>query len=398
MTDRGAITAATLTAATGAGLGAFRDAIRSGRTGLRANDLDWLDVETAIGRVSGIEEHTLPAAFAAFDCRNNRLADMALAHDGFEAAVADAMGRYGAGRIAVIAGTSTSGILDTEFAYRERDSATGALPDWFRLETTHAYNSLADFLRARLGLAGPAWVISTACSSSARAVADACDLLAADLCDAVVVAGVDTLCRLTVRGFSSLDLIDPEPNRPFDVTRAGISVGEAAGYLLLERPPAAAARPRALINGCGESSDAYHMSSPDPEGRGARDAMTAALAAAGLEPGDIDHLVLHGTGTAINDRIENAAVYAVFGDGTSAASVKGWTGHTLGAAGMVGIATALVCLEDGIRPANLGLTRPDPAFRAPIRQETAEAPVHNVLTNAFGFGGSNCCIALGAAA
>ena len=306
--------------------------------------------------------------------------------------VAAARSRYGAARIAVVLGTSTAGILSSEEAYRARDPATGRLPDWFDYEHTHDMGALARFVRAALALEGPAFVVSTACASSAKAFADAAMLIAAGVADAAVVGGADSLCRMTLRGFAALELISPVPCRPCAADRAGLSVGEAAGFALLEP----AGEGVALL-GSGASSDGHHMSAPHPEGAGAAAAMREALAAAGLGPEEIDYVNLHGTGTVQNDAMEDAAVVSVFGTGTPCSSTKGWSGHTLGAAGVLEALISALCIREGLLPGCLGLDRPDPALRAQILAANRVAPVRRVVSNSFGFGGINCSLVLGAA-
>jgi 3-oxoacyl-[acyl-carrier-protein] synthase-1 len=381
-----ALTATTIVSAIGHGKAATASALLEGRTGLRANDFDgtgW------IGRVDAIEAHSLPASLRRFDCRNNRLADMALETDGFAAAMKAAIRRYGADRIAVIIGTSTSGVLSSEEAFLHRGQ-DGALPDWFDYDHTHDMFSSARYVRAALGLRGPALVVSTACASSAKSFIDAGHLMAAGLCDAAVVGGVDTLCRLTLRGFASLELVSPTACRPCDAARAGISVGEAAGFALLERGDG----PLRLL-GVGATSDGFHMSSPHPQGAGAIGAMQAALAKAGLAPQQIDYVNLHGTGTKANDAMEDEAVTAVFGPGMACSSTKGWTGHTLGACGILGAVIAGLAIEHGMLPGCLGMQAVDPAFRTRVIPNTERSPVHRVAVNSFGFGGANCTLLLG---
>ncbi len=381
-----ALTTTTVVSAIGQGKAATVAALLDGRTGLRPNDFDgagW------IGRVEGIEEHRLPTSLSRFDCRNNRLADMALQTDGFTAAVAAAIRRYGPDRIAVIIGTSTSGVLSSEEAFLQRGQ-DGSLPDWFDYDHTHDMFSAARYVRMALGLRGPALVVSTACASSARTFIDAGHLMAAGLCDAAVVGGVDTLCRLTLRGFASLELISPAASRPCDATRAGISIGEAAGFALLERGDG----PLRLL-GAGATSDGFHMSSPHPQGTGAIGAMQAALATAGLATQQVDYVGLHGTGTKANDAMEDAAVTAVFGPGMACSSTKGWTGHTLGACGIVGAVIAGLAIEHGMLPACLGMQTVDPAFQTRIIAETERRTVRRVAMNSFGFGGINCTLLLG---
>jgi 3-oxoacyl-[acyl-carrier-protein] synthase-1 len=216
--------------------------------------------------------------------------------------------------------------------------------------------------------------------------------MASGLCDAAVVGGVDSLCLTTLYGFNSLQLVSPDPCCPCAPDRAGISIGEAAGFALLERDADAAY----TLLGYGESSDAHHMSSPHPEGEGARLAMQAALHSAGLEAADIDYINLHGTGTMVNDLAESKAVVGVFADTTPCSSTKGWTGHTLGAAGIVEAALGLLCVEHGFMPQTLNTGQLDAALEANILLTPRSEPVRRVLSNSFGFGGSNCSLILGA--
>jgi 3-oxoacyl-[acyl-carrier-protein] synthase-1 len=351
-----------------------------------------------IGRIDGIEAHALPPALARFECRNNRLADLALHTDGFADAVAAASARHGAGRIAVVLGTSTSGILAAEEAYRCRD-ADGRLPAGFDYAHTQDMFSLPRFVRRVLGLGGPAMTVSTACASTAKTFMEAAHLIEAGLCDAAVVGGADSLCRMTLHGFAALELISPEPCRPCDAARAGISIGEAAGFALLERPSAVPGGdgPTISLLGCGASSDGYHMSTPDPEARGAIGAMRQALASAGVGAADIDYVNLHGTGTRANDAMEDTAVFSVFGDAVPCSSTKGWTGHTLGASGIAGAVIAGLCIRHGFMPGCLAVTELDPGSRAQVLLANRHARVRRVMSNSFGFGGINCSLVFGAA-
>ncbi len=381
------ITARTAVAAMGTGSAAILQALRDERSGLRPNDFGgggW------IGRVAGLEDHRLPSSLARFDCRNNRLADVALHTDGFAEAVAGAIARYGAGRIAVVLGTSTSGVLSCEEAYADR-GPDGALPAQFDYEHTHDMFSAARYVRAALGLRGPALVVSTACASSARSFIDAYHLMQAGLCDAAVVGGVDTLCRLTLEGFAALELISPIPCRPCSAGRTGISIGEAAGFALLEPGDA----PFNLL-GYGTTSDGFHMSSPHPEGAGAIGAMRGALQSAGLPASAVDYVALHGTGTRANDAMEDRAVTAVFGDGMACSSTKGWSGHTLGACASLAVDIAGSCVANGFLPGCLGVEAADPAFRSQVLTANQDRPVRRVMLNAFGFGGINCSLLVGA--
>jgi 3-oxoacyl-[acyl-carrier-protein] synthase I len=391
------LSAYTLVTANGRGLSPVSEALRAGRTGLRPCDFEDVALKTSIGRVEGLEEFSLGDGLERFDCRNNRLAWLGLQQDGFMVAVAEAKQRYGVQRIAVVMGTSTSGILTTEHAYRARDPQTGALPDWYtsRYRYTHNMYSLGHFVRTCLGLRGPAMVISTACSSSAKVFATAARLLRAGLCDAAIVGGVDSLCLTTLYGFSALQLLSPGPCRPCDEDRDGLSLGEAAGFALLEPSDRVRRRGAVALLGYGESTDGYHMSHPHPEGAGAIRAIEESLARAGLRPPDIDYINLHGTATRANDAVEDKAVHAIFGGAVPCSSTKGWTGHTLGAAGITEAVISALCLTQGFVPGTLHCRRVDPALQSRILVETEARPVRRVLSNIFGFGGNNCSLILG---
>jgi len=386
------ITACTLTTALGAGRQATLHSLRAQRSGLApARFLD-LALPTWTGEVQGVDDVALPPALAAFDCRNNRLAWWAMQQDGFVQAVARARARWGAQRIGVFLGTSTSGLLQTELAYRHR-SADGALPAGFRYAQTQNSYSVADFTRQALALEGPSWVVSTACSSSAKVFGNAARLIAAGLIDAAVVGGVDSLCLTTLYGFQALELLSDEVCRPWDATRRGLSIGEAGAYALLERD---SSRGVGWLLGVGESNDGHHMSTPHPQGAGAIEAMRAALADAGMRAPQIDYINLHGTATPSNDAAEDLAVVEVFGTDTPASSTKGATGHTLGAAGAVEAAIAMLAIEHGLMPGGLNTCEPDAALRLHYLRENRHAPVGRVLSNSFGFGGSNASLIFGA--
>jgi 3-oxoacyl-[acyl-carrier-protein] synthase-1 len=389
-----AISAYTLTSALGAGCAATLDALEAQRSGLAP--VRFLDVSlpTWTGEVDGVDAVALPAPLAEFDCRNNRLAWLGLQQDGFLDAVAAARTRWGAGRVGVFLGTSTSGLLQTELAYRQR-APDGTLPAAFRYGPTQNSYSLAAFAAQALQLHGPSWVVSTACSSSAKVFGNAARLIAAGLIDAAVVGGVDSLCLTTLYGFNSLELLSREICRPWDAARNGLSIGEAAAFALLERDSPA---PLGWLLGVGESNDGYHMSSPHPEGAGAVEAMRGALDAAGLQPADIDYINLHGTATPSNDAAEDHAVGRVFGPATPCSSTKGATGHTLGAAGGAEAVIALLALRHGLMPAGLNVRQCDAALRVNYLLDNRHAPVRRVLSNSFGFGGSNASLVLGGVA
>ncbi len=389
-----AITAATLTTALGAGNDATIGALRAQRTGLAPARFMNVPLPTWTGEVDGVDAIAIPSDLRPFDCRNNRLAWLGLQPDGFVDAVAAARAKWGARRVAVFLGTSTSGLLQTELAYRRRE-ADGAMPPDFHYGTTQNAFSVADFVARALKLDGPAWVVSTACSSSAKVFGNAARLIEAGLIDAALVGGVDSLCLTTLYGFHSLELLSPDICRPWDASRNGLSIGEAAAFALLEREPSAP--PQGWLLGVGESNDGYHMSTPHPEGLGAIAAMRAALADAGLQPAAIDYINLHGTATPSNDAAEDAAVASVFCAATPCSSTKGATGHTLGAAGAVEAAIALLATRHRLMPAGLNVAHRDDALRMHYLSENRHAAVRRVLSNSFGFGGSNASLVLGTA-
>lgn len=387
----------TATSSIGRGLDQTLDALRQRRSGLAPCAFETVDLATCIGEVAGVDAVQLPAHLAEFDCRNNRLALLGLLQDGFAEAVRAASAKYGAQRVGVFVGTSTSGILQTELAYRRRDPVTGALPADFIYRTTHNTFSVADFTRHYFGLSGPAVVVSSACSSSAKVFSSARRMMATGLIDAALVGGVDSLCLTTLYGFNSLGLVAEQACRPFDAQRNGISIGEAAAFALLERPAQHLDADAVLLLGIGESSDAYHMSSPHPDGLGARMAMQDALKMAGLQPAEIDYINLHGTATKNNDAAEGKAVHQVFGAGTPCSSTKGATGHTLGAAGGVEAVICALALQHGLLPAGLNIRQFDPALALDYVLENRDQPLARALSNSFGFGGTNCSLIFGRA-
>jgi 3-oxoacyl-[acyl-carrier-protein] synthase-1 len=389
-----AIRAYTATTALGRGREAQADALRSRSGGLRRNDfIDGLDAW--IGRVDGLEQSPLPARFARWECRNNRLAWMALQQDGMFDAIVELRGRHGAERVALVLGTSTASIGETEAAYAgARPDAAGApqFADGMRRPIVHTPHSLGDFVQEATGLRGPCVTVATACSSSAKVFAQAARLIEAGVADAAVVGGVDTLCGSVLFGFNSLGLVSTRACRPFDAARDGLSLGEAGGFALLER---AGAHDDLQLRGYGESSDAHHMSTPHPEGLGARLAMADALARAGIEASAVGYLNLHGTATPANDAVEARAVAALFPDTLHAGSTKGWTGHTLGAAGIVESIFALIALQDGLLPGTLNSVDADAACGPQVRFDNVDRVIGHAMNNSFGFGGNNCSLVFG---
>jgi 3-oxoacyl-[acyl-carrier-protein] synthase-1 len=386
------IDAFTLTTAAGTGVQANFAALHSGTGGLRPNDfVPAAELKTWVGRIAGLDEIGIPEQWRAYDCRNNRLAWSALQQDDFRSQVAAACTRFGASRVGCLIGSSTSGILETELAYRDRRGDGAPLPADYDFAHRQSLFSVSGFVRACLGLAGPAWTVSTACTSSAKVFAAASRMLDAGICDAVVVGGVDTLCLTTLYGFHSLELLSDSPCQPFAAGRSGLSIGEGAGFALLSRDGAG----EYALLGWGESSDGHHISTPAPDGVGALAAMRQALQRAALAPGQIDYLNMHGTATLNNDRAEEAAVFELFGAATPCSSTKGWTGHTLGAAGITEAVISLLCLRGKLLPANLNTGKFDPEFKCNLLAANRSAPLKRVLSNSFGFGGSNCTLVFG---
>jgi 3-oxoacyl-[acyl-carrier-protein] synthase-1 len=373
------------------------DAMRAGASGLRRCDFETVALDTFVGRIEALDDVRISPELTEYDCRNNRLAQLALDCDGFSNAVAELRQQYGAQRIGVFIGTSTSGLLQAELAYRCRDRESGALPADFHYAQTQNSFSVADFTQRYLGLQGPAFAVSSACSSSAKVFGNAARMIAAGVCDAAVVGGVDTLCLTTLYGFNSLELLSREPCRPYDVQRDGISIGEGAGFALLRKADGRMSRDAVLLLGVGESCDAYHMSSPHPDGLGARLAMERALEAGGTAPQEIDYINLHGTGTRTNDASEDKAVTAVFGADTPCSSTKGYTGHLLGAAGITEAIICAMAIENRWLPAGLHTRNIDPALQSNYLLESRNDNVRRVVSNSFGFGGSNCSLVLGSA-
>ncbi len=390
-----AITAYTATTAVGRGNAALEDALLSRRSGLVFNDysdaLMGVAMPTWIGRVAGLEDAPLPAPFEELDCRNNRLAWIAIHQDAFIGAARDAVARYGAMRVAVLLGTSTSTIAASEAAYRGIARGDEPRSSMGNRELHHLHATTA-FVRDLVGAHGPCTTLSTACTSSAKVFAQAARLISLGLVDAAVVAGVDSLAASTLFGFHSLGLVSTEPCRPFDRRRDGISIGEAAGFALIERADGAVSNPPLLI-GYGESSDAHHMSSPHPEGLGARLAIEAALERAGLGANGVDYVNLHGTATPKNDAVEAALIAKLFPASTRASSTKAWTGHTLGAAGIVEAIVALIAMRVGMAPGCLGAEQPDPVCGPQLRFRNEACEIGIALSDAFAFGGNNCVLA-----
>ena len=365
------------------------EALAAGRSGLRPCSLD-LPFETFAGELPA-PPPPLPATLVAFDSRTARLAVAGL--DEMRPALGRAIARHGASRVGLVIGTTTAGLDRTEGAYAILER-TGQLPADYDFHRQHSFGGLLEAVRRAAGTSGPALVVSTACSASAKALASARRLIASDVVDAVLVGGVDGLCATTLHGFHSLEILSTTACRPFSAERTGITIGEGAAYLLVERTGEA----RAHLLGVGESSDAYHMTAPHPEGEGALAAMREALARADLRPADVDHINAHSPGTRLNDLSEGKAVATLFGaHGVPVASTKGYTGHLLGAAGATEAVFAIVCLEQGWIPRSLGADPADETLGLDIVTARRSRPLRRVLSNSFAFGGSNVSLLFGRA-
>lgn len=373
-------------------------AFQGDTSGMRAQT-GWVDGRSlTLGAYAGALPAIPDALPAHHHSRNNQLLLACAAQ--IAPQLQRAIDQYGPDRVAVVLGTSTSGVNDNAPDFRHL-AAQGAWPAHYDYRR-QALSSPASFLAAYLGVTGLAYTLSTACTSSARALLSARRLLAAGLCDAVVCGGADTLCRLTINGFATLEAIDDALCLPFSAKRRGINIGEAGVLFLMEREPAGADAV-ALLGG-GASSDAWHMSAPEPTGAGARQAMDAALQAATVTPADIGWVNLHGTGTTHNDAMESHAMHAVFPNGVPCASTKALTGHTLGAAGAMEAALAWITLSarnaDGRLMPHVWDGQLDPELPAlhfsMAGQRYAAGRPRIAMSNSFAFGGNNASLILGA--
>jgi 3-oxoacyl-[acyl-carrier-protein] synthase-1 len=387
------ISAYTATCAAGTGLSALQESITQSSSGLSPNDFPGCELVTWIGRVASVEDVALPESTSSLYSRNNQLAWLGLQQDDFLEVVREALRSVGTSRMGVVMGTSTSSIGRTEEAYTKLDSS-GFMTRNFLQPEVHNLHSPGLFVARALGVQGPSMTISTACSSSAKVFATAARWVSSGLVDAVLVGGVDSLCLSVLYGFNSLELVSGNPCRPFDAARDGISIGEAAGYALLSRPELLPSTGFALL-GYGESCDAHHMSHPHPEGKGAVLAMRRALVRAGLSPSAIDYVNLHGTASKVNDQIETQAMRQVFNEAVHASSTKGWTGHTLGAAGILEAIITLEAMRHDLIPGTLNCEQPDAEFDFPILAENRATRLRFGMSNSFGFGGNNASLVFG---
>lgn len=369
---------------------AVKENLRSGEPNLTVSDA-YTGEDALLGMYRG-ELPAIPLQQPAWQSRNNQFALAALNQIRDE--IDEVIERHGPERIAVIVGTSTSGIAESEVAIRQW-LQTGAAPGDYDY-ALQEMGAPAQFIAELLGLGGPCYGISTACSSGAKALASARRLLDMGVCDAVIAGGVDTLCKLTVRGFSSLEAVSRERGNPMSRNRDGINIGEGAGLFLVS------GRDQGVeLLGVGEGSDAYHISAPEPSGAGAIQVMQAALDDGGISAQSVDYVNMHGTATTLNDQMESRAIEKVFGLEIPCSSTKPFTGHTLGAAGAVEAGICWLTLEAGERnflPMHLWDGQQDrelPRIRlVPSNYGPARTP-SIVLSNNFAFGGNNIALLLG---
>ena len=378
----------TLTSSLGAGVQSMRESLRANRGGLTNTAWPNCEVPCHLGQMALPNTSDLDAARLS---RNNASIAWALQQDDFTPAVSAALNRHGAARVGLVMGTSTSSIDRTEAAYANLGEDDRFASD-HQQPFTHNPHAPGDFVAEKLGLLGPRVTISAACASSAKVFATAQRWLNQNLVDACVVGGADSLCLSVIYGFHSLQLVAEDACKPFDADRAGISLGEAAGFALLERA-AAGENHELQLFGVGESCDAYHMSSAHPDGVGARLSMQRALTAADIGLKDIDYINLHGTGTRANDATEGKVCSDLMSAKTLASATKSWTGHTLGAAGIVEAVLCLDALQTGFVPGTRNTQTVEDNF--PLLLESIEANPAIALSNSFGFGGNNCTLVFG---
>ncbi len=330
---------------------------------------------------------SIPPPLSRFHSRCHRIAFACLRP--LEASIRSVVEAFGADRVGVVCGTSASGNRAVEESWRNEGDFD------FDYHHLHTFGCVSQFLKQLSGIRGPAFSVSTACSSGSNALMSAARLIHSGSCDAVLTGAADSLCLTTYHGFQSLQIVDPDYCKPFDADRKGLNLGEGAAFFILASRPLASLPSIARLLGMGASSDGYHMTAPDPEGHGAMLAMQRALEDAGLSAGDIDTINLHGTGTPLNDMAEARAVRQVFGEEIPCSSTKGYTGHLLGAAAAIEIAVCILSLQNGILFANHGMVRQDPDIRIRLLSDHLRQPARCVMKNSFAFGGNNTSLVFG---
>jgi 3-oxoacyl-[acyl-carrier-protein] synthase-1 len=356
-----------------------------------SNVMTWTDefntVELPVGKSHG-ELPTIPLEGNQWQSRNNRIA--LAVFEQIREHVEQAVSYFGAERVGVVIGTSTSGIGDAEPGIKQYVEE-GSLPDNYHYGVQEMANT-AEFVAELAGVRGPVYAISTACSSGAKALASAKRLISSGLCDVVIAGGVDSLCKLTLQGFSALEAVSDQVCLPFSVNRKGINIGEGGALFVISKQCQGV-----RLAGIGESSDAHHISAPDPEGRGAEQSMKKALEDADLSPSQIDYINLHGTATSLNDQMESLAVSRVFPATVLCSSTKPFTGHTLGAAGAI---EAVICwlalTESAFVPPHFWDEQPDPTLPTLnfVSADTLGTRIHRAISNSFAFGGNNIALVM----
>jgi 3-oxoacyl-[acyl-carrier-protein] synthase-1 len=388
------VPAMTLTTALGRGLQPTLAALRERRSGLGRNEFGGSTPETWTGFVGRLDGVALPIGMDRFDCRSNRLVELALLQDGFADAVLATREKYGAARIGLYIGTVHAGVLEVELGYRVRAADVASLPDGLRYREAMNRFSPAAYARERFEIRGPAAVVSNAGASSAKAFASAARAIAAGLCDAAIVGGVETLSLSSLHGFGSLGMLSRTPCRPCDIDRDGMSLGEACSLALLTRERDGA---RVALLGHGEAADARETTVSQAGDAGAARALRAALACARLRAAELDYVNLAASGTRDGDLVEDAALRAVLGDDVARSSTQGSTGHALGAAGIVQAAVSMLAIREGFVPGTLNCTHVDPAIGGNVVLDGRSARIGRAACISSGFG-AHCTLVFGGVA
>ncbi|ODN42751.1 beta-ketoacyl-ACP synthase [Piscirickettsia litoralis] len=379
-----------IVSALGLGKQAQLGALQQQQSGLTPCDYPEATINSYIGKVTGLEYAFAPEALKEYQCRNQQIVQLALETDGFIGAVNQAKSRYGTSRIATLIGTTSSGLEEVEKAYRA--SHNGLWPQDFNYRRTSYNGATSEFISRYLGLTGLHYTIGNACTSSLSVFNQAARLIRAGIVDAAVVGGVESLCLTTLQGFNSLELLSPEPCRPCDQHRNGLNIGEGAGFILLEK--ASIATGDIILASSGESSDAHHISTPSADAIGAVYSMQQALKQAKLQTQDIGYINSHGTASLVNDKAEDQAICQLFGNKTPYSSTKGWTGHTLGAAGAIETIFTALALEQQTLWGTLNLQEQDKAIQGNVIKENTQASLNHALVHSIGFGGNNSSLIL----
>lgn len=380
-----------LVCAAGVGLRSLRDSLAAQRSGLVPNRFPGCSLPTYVGEVSAASNYQWPESEVYWTSRNNALVELALQQGSLLDSLQRIRQLVPPERIGLVIGSSTSSIDQAEDAYRTVREQEGRPHDNLRDRVLNPHAPTI-YVAHRTGITGPAVTLSTACSSSAKVFATAARWLEAGVVDAVLVGGSDSLCLTVLYGFHSLQLVSTDICRPFDRSRDGINIGEAAGFALLVRSDLPVEHTGIVLSGYGESSDAHHMSHPHPEGAGARRAIEQALARAKLAASQIDYVNLHGTASRVNDLTEGNLMAQLFPESTFMSSTKGWTGHTLGAAGIIEALIAIDTFKTGLLPGTLNLRDADPEIALRLSADNAQGEPTHVMSNSFGFGGNNASL------